>query len=349
MFVSLPRRLESLLIAAFAGGVLALACGGGNEGAQSTPSSGRDGGTSTERRDAVPPGIELDTSLETTYYSVDGKTTESIFSHIENNGPTDGEGKRGSGLTSVVWGYEWQGGPETATCPACNSECSIRNMTVKAEMVVTLPKHVDELSLPPDIRANWEAYAESVAVHEQTHVDIYENGAGAIRARMLAIGAMSDCDELELQIKRIWDEEQANINQQQALFHQQEADRLAQQRTPIAAQIDANRATIDSLRNQISMLDAEIAGLRRDIDELILEINAIDQEIKAINDSNEPPADKQAKLVILVQQRNALQTRHNEAVDEHNGVLAQREPLANQRNALIDETNELVDVFNWTR
>lgn len=349
MFVSLPRRPYLLLIAAFTVGLLTLACGGGNEGAQSTPASGSDSERSTERRDASPPGIELDTSLETTYYDVAGKTTESIFSHIENNGPTDGEGKRGSGLTSVVWGYEWQGGPEVATCPACDSECSIRSMTVKAEMVVTLPKHVDEGSLPPDIRANWEAYAESVAVHEQTHVDIYENGAGKIRERMRAIGAMSDCDELESEIKRIWDEEQASINQQQALFHQQEADRLEQQRTPIAAQIDANRAAIDSLQGQIRMLDTEIAGLRGDIDELILEINGIDQEIKAINDSDESPADKQAKLVILVQQRNALQARHNEAVDKHNGVLAQREPLVNKRNALIDETNELVDVFNWTR
>jgi predicted secreted Zn-dependent protease len=351
VFVSLPKRLELLLIAAFAGGVLTLACGGGNEGAESTPSSGSASGTSTERRDAAPPqtGIELDTSLETTYYDVEGKTTESIFSYIESNGPTDGEGKRGSGLTSVVWGYEWQGGPETAPCPACDRECSIRSMTVKAEMVVTLPKHVDENSLPADIRDNWDAYAESVAVHEQTHVDIYENGAGAIRERMLAIGAMSNCDELESEIKRIWNEEQADISQQQAWFHQQEADRLEQQRAPIAAQIDANRAAIDSLQDQIEMLNDEIEGLRGDIDELILEINDIDQKIKAINDSDEEPADKQAKLVVLIQQRNALQARHNETVDEHNGTLAQREPLVSRRNQLIDETNELVDVFNWTR
>lgn len=350
MSVSLPRRLELWLVAAFATAALTLACGGDDD-LDTGPRSGGDSETTTERQETVPleASIQLDTSLEETYYDVEGTTTESIFSNIEQNGPTDGVGKRGSGLTSVVWGYEWQGGPETAACPSCEGECSIRSMTIKAEMVVTLPKHVDEDSLAPDIRENWEAYAESVAVHEQTHVDIYEEGASTIREHMLAIGSMSDCDDLEAEIKRIWAEEQAEINRQQAEFHQQESDRLEQQRAPIAAHIDANRAEIGSLQGQISALDAEIADLRADIDELILEINDIDQEIKAINDSDEAAADKQAKLTILIQQRNALQARHNTTVDKHNAALLQREPLVSRRNQLIDETNELVDVFNWTR
>lgn len=339
MIVSLPRRFEFFLFAAFAVVALSLSCGGGD-----APSHGGDSSTSSQLSPAEPSDVDikLDPSLETTYYDVQGTTTEAIFSYIERNGPTDGEGKRGSGLTSVVWGYEWQGGPETG-------ECSIRSMTIKAEMVVTLPRHADPEALSPAIRSNWDEYAKSVAVHEQTHVDIYNAGAEAIRQRMLEIGPMASCDELEAEIKRVWAEQQTEINEQQAEFHEQEFDRLAQQRAPIGAKIDANRVEINSLQAQIRTLDGAITALRNEIDSLITDINAVDQQITQVNQSSESAQDKQAKLVILVQQRNALQSRHNSAVDEHNQALSDREPLVAQRDQLIDETNELVDEFNWTR
>ncbi len=332
------------LLAALTCGVLALTCGGGDKSAESTPSSGGDSAKASELSgtDSLTVSIELDTSLEPTYYDVEGITTESIFNHIERNGPTDADGKRGSGLTSVVWGYEWQGGSETGVC-------TIDSMTIKAEMVVTLPAHLDTELLPSSIRDDWDAYAESVAVHEQTHVDIYEDGAGTIRERMLAMGPLSDCDNLEAEIERVWSEAQAEINDQQAEFHQQEFERLALLRQPLAAQIDASRAEINSLQVQISGLDTEITDLRAELNSLLFEISDIDQEIKAVNDSNESQADKQAKLTVLIQQRNSLQARHNEAVDEHNDALAQRELLVSKRDQLIDETNALVDEFNWTR
>jgi predicted secreted Zn-dependent protease len=286
--------------------------------------------------------ILLDNSLDTTYYDVDGTTTEAIFSHIEQNGPTDGAGKRGSGLTTVIWGYEWQGGPEVG-------ECLIRSMTIQAEMVITLPRHVAADSLSPEIRGNWENYEASVATHEQTHVDIYEEGAEQIRQRMLAIGPQPSCDELEADIKQVWSEEQASINIQQDSFHQQEFDRLAQRRAPLEAQINANRELMSDLQRQIETLDGVVTAIRNEIDSLLWEINGVDQAILDVNQSNASSQDKQAKLAVLVQQRNALQERHNNAVDEHNEALAQREPLVAQRSQLLDATNALIDEFNWTR
>lgn len=341
--VSRPKRFEIWLLVIVAAAALTFACGGGSE--TPTSSSGVDTETDSQLspgNDQPVGGIELDTSLETDYYQVEGTTTESIFNNIEQNGPTDGDGKRGSGLTSVVWGYEWQGGPE-------GGECAIRSMTIKADMVVTLPQHVNVDSLPAEIADDWNAYTESVAQHEQTHVDIYEEGAKTIRERMLAIGLMSNCDELEAEIKLIWAEEQARINNQQAEFHQQEFDRLAQRRAPISAQIDANRVEIKALEDQIGPLDTLIKDLRTTIDELSIEIDNVDQAITVVNDSEQSAADKKQKLDVLIQQRNALLERHNDAVDSHNAALAQYESLVSQRNALIVETNKLVDEFNWTR
>jgi predicted secreted Zn-dependent protease len=329
-----PTRL--LLVPALAAMLLAAACGGGSGPARTQ------GGSQTDSRLDGSDLIELKTSLETTYYDVDGLTTEAIFGYIEKNGPTDGEGKRGSGLTSVVWGYEWQGGPQ-------EGDCAISSMTIKAEMVVTLPRHVRADQLAAHIRANWDSYARGVEVHEQTHVDIYEDGAEKLQRSMAKIGARQTCDQLETEIKRVWTAEQNEINARQARFHADEYQRLARQREPLSDQIDDNRAEIGSLQRQIDSLGRELRDLSAEIDGLVAEIEEIDEQVKQVNQSSQPPQDKQARLVILLQQRNALQIRHNDTVDEHNEALNRRNALVKQRDALISQTNELVELFNWTR
>jgi predicted secreted Zn-dependent protease len=337
--VPIPRRLAPFISALFAAVfVLAVACGG--DGA--TPPAPTQGGTQTSTQLDGAQRIELFTTLETLYYDVEGLTTEAIFNYIERHGPTDGEGKRGSGLTSVVWGYEWQGGP-------ASSRCSIRSMTIRADMQVTLPRHANEAALSPSIRRNWQNYAESVAVHEQTHVDIYEEGASELKARMEAIGPQDSCDKLEAEIKRTWSEQQNRINARQAAFHNDEFDRLARQRAPLAAKIDLNRSEINALQREIDGLQRTIGGLARDIERIAAEIAAVDSQIRAVNESSLSPQDKQAQLLVLVQQRNALQGRHNEAVDEHNSAIDDWQDGVARRDALINETNQLVELFNWTR
>ena len=338
MIVSLSRRIRLVSVLALVALALTAACGGGDDKTGKTQ-----GGSRTDSQLDASEQIQLQTSLDTTYYSVEGLTTEAVFAYIERNGPTDGEGKRGSGLTSVVWGYEWQGGPESG-------ECTIGSMTIKADMVVTLPRHTNAAALPPDVRQNWESYAQSVATHEQTHVDIYKDGAQEIKRFMGEIGAQPSCDKLESEIKRVWSEQQNKINARQASFHSAEFARLAAQREPISKKIDANRNDVSSLQRQIDAQGRKLRDLNDEIDELAREIAAIDDQVKQINASTTlSPQDKQAQLVVLLQQRNALQGRHNEAVDEHNQALDDRDKLVAQRDALIKETNELVDLFNWTR
>ena len=306
------------------------------------PASSGQSDTQTESQLDGSELIELRTTLETTYYEVDGLNTEAIFNYIERYGPTDGEGKRGSGLTSVVWGYEWQGGPD-------NGDCAITSMTIKAEMVVTLPQHIRPDQLAQGTRANWDNYAGSVEMHEQTHVQIYEDGAEELKGSMAKIGSQKTCDQLESEIKRVWTEGQNRINGRQAAFHSEEYARLARQREPLSARIDSNRAEIATLQRQVDSLGRTLRDLSSQIEGLSVEIKAIDDQVKKINESQQSPQDKQAQLVVLLQQRNALQGRHNQAVDLHNNALADRNELVKTRDDLISETNRLVDQFNWTR
>jgi len=286
--------------------------------------------------------VVVETSVSTTYYDVQGTTTEAIFSFIERNGPTDGQGKRGSGLTSVTWGYEWQG-------MRSGDSCAIRSMTIRADILVTLPRHADQASLPPTIRSHWQEYAQDVAAHEQRHVDIYREGALKLKTLMESIPALDSCATLETEIGRVWSEQQEAINRQQSAFHDEEALRLEAERQPLAARIEQNRASLASLQSRIAALDQRLRALRAEIDDLDKQIDDVDAQIEKVEASNQPPADKQAQLVVLIQHRNALVTRHNAAVDDHNAALAERNQLASQHAAILAETNQLVEDYNWAR
>jgi predicted secreted Zn-dependent protease len=288
--------------------------------------------------------VQLQTNLSTTSYRVQGSTTEAIFSYIERNGPTDGIGKRGSGITSVVWGYEWTGEEKTGSC-------RIKAMTVKAEMTVTLPEHADEASLGPGILTNWRSYTAGVAQHEQRHVDIYLEGAEVIKERMEAIGSLPSCRELEQTIDRIWKEEQERINELQELFHVEEDLRLEASRGPLEAKINANRDELASIQRRINQLDTRLTEVRAEIAGLDTQVENVDAQIRQINEQfpGALPAGVRQRMEELVQQRNDLTSRYNQRVDEHNSALAQRGELARTHASLVEITNELVEEFNWAR
>jgi predicted secreted Zn-dependent protease len=329
--VSYPRRILPISWFLPTALVILTACGRGGAAPEATPTV-----------DISQQRVHMESTVATVYYQVHGTTTESIFSYIEQHGPTDGEGQRGSGLTSVIWGYEWQGGE-------AGKDCAIRSMTIRADMTVTLPRHAAVEALAESPRRHWTRYAEGVAVHEQTHVDIYEDGARSVQRQMQELAAQPTCDELERQIGLVWAQEQARINQEQAQFHVDEASRLERERQPLAALIDQKRTELSSLERQIGTLDQNVQTHRANIDALAKRIADYEAEITRVEQSNLPPAEKQARLLTLVQQRNADITRHNAVVEEHNTALRRRGELAAAHGTLLVQTNELVETYNWAR
>jgi predicted secreted Zn-dependent protease len=49
--------------------------------------------------------------------------------------------------------------------------------------------------LPADLRGRWERFVARVAAHEQRHVDIYLEGAKAVKARLEATRTAVSCAE----------------------------------------------------------------------------------------------------------------------------------------------------------
>ncbi len=143
VIVSALRRGSLVLLGCLAFALFLTACKGSDA---ATPTL-----TPTTGPQSIDAGdVQLQTSLKTNYYLVEGTTTEAIFASIESSGPKDAQGTRGSGITSVVWGYKWSGNEQT------DGSCSIATMTIQADMTVTLPQHADESSLSDSIRQHWE-------------------------------------------------------------------------------------------------------------------------------------------------------------------------------------------------
>ncbi len=338
VIVSALKRGSLVLLGCLALTLFLTACNG-SDAATSTP-------TPTAGVQSIDVGdVQLQTSLKTTYYSVNGTTTEAIFTSIESSGPKDAQGTRGSGLTSVVWGYKWSGNEQA------DGSCSIGTMTIQADMTVTLPRHADESSLSDSIRQHWDTYAAGVAAHEQHHVDIYLQGADDIKQKMQSLGLMSDCDSLDRQIKTVWSNEQARIDGLQQAFHAEENARLAAEREPIQNQINADRSNLGDLQQQIDALDTQTTLLANQISDLRAEEDSLDSQINQILVAfpGTKPDTVQARLQSLIQQSNDLLSQDNAKVDQHNNALTQRASLAAQHDALVQTTNDLVESYNWTR
>jgi predicted secreted Zn-dependent protease len=316
------------------------ACSSGGRGGEDTPP-----GTVTGSGVAVESeGIKLETSQVTAYYDVQGLTTEDIFRYIERNGPTLEDGTRGSGITSVVWAYDWTG-------TESDGGCQIDSMVIRADIAVLLPRHASEMVLEPGLRENWKDYEAGVAVHEQRHVDIYLDGADDIKVVMSEIGRQRDCQVLTSRVETVWSDEQARINDLQQQFHEDEDLRLAARRKPLEAQIQANRAKLSSMQSDISALERKISGLKAELTSLDVQLDNVEAQIEQITNQfpGVLPEAVRTRLEALVIERNELLGSYNTRVDVHNMSLGQRTNLIGQYDPLLAETNGLVEDFNWSR
>jgi len=320
------------------------ACGGGNDNDNAGGSTGPSITASGSGVEIQSEGIKLESGLATSYYDVQGLTTEDIFRYIEQNGPTLEDGTRGSGITSVVWAYDWTGSQD-------GGGCRIDSMTIRADISVLLPRHANEANLPPNLRQNWQEYEDGVAIHEQRHVDIYLEGADGIKTVMSEIGRQKDCKVLEGKVETVWSDEQRRINGLQQNFHHDEDLRLAAKRQPLEAQIQANRTKLTTMQGQISSLERQISSLKNELVSLDAQLDSVEAQIDQISDQfpGVLPETVRSRLEALVIERNELLGSYNTRVDVHNKALSDRAALIASYDPLLAATNALVEDYNWSR
>ena len=247
----------------------------------------------------APQPAAVETSASTTYYPVRGTTTVAIFAAIDSSGLVEKTGRRGVGLTSAEWKLT-SGDVDTRVVP-----CVFPSLTVTLHLLVTLPRHEAPEALPADIRGRWESFVARVAAHEQRHVDIYQEGARAMKTRLEATRTSVSCADLEKAIDAAWQAQQAEIERLQAEFHAADETTARSERESLQARLDDARARLEPVEAEIRRLDTELADLRRQVD---------------------------AGRADLVAQRDTLAARRGALAEEYNRLVA-------DANGLIDDLN----------
>ena len=225
--------------------------------------------------------VRLVQSLDMVYYPVTGTSTRDMFDSVEANGPdfgTEIQGRITSGLTETSYSYgaKFIDGGES---------CGLQEVEVLLGLVVTLPQHSDLDSLSILQRGRWHEFAEGVRVHEQTHVDIYVEGARAFEERVKGLSLESrSCDALESSLTSAWEAEEELTDQKQEAFHQFEAQISLELRGPIQQQIDENRLLLADLKEGVASDSSEIETLKGQIDGLDGAMKPFDDQLSAIRD-----------------------------------------------------------------
>jgi predicted secreted Zn-dependent protease len=222
----------------------------------------------------------VETSVSTTYYAVRGTTTAAIFAAIDANGLVETSGQRAVGVTSADWKLT-SGDVDVRAVP-----CVFPSLTVTLHLVVTLPRHEAPEGLPADLRGRWERFSARVAAHEQHHVDIYLEGAKAMKARLEATRMAVSCADVEKTIDTAWRAQQADIERAQAEFHAVDETTARSEREALQARLDGTRARLEPVDAEIRRLDTELGDLRRQVDagraDLVAQHNALGGQRRAL-------------------------------------------------------------------
>ena len=244
-------------------------------------------------------GAAVETSVSTTYYQVRGTTTSAIFAAIDANGLAEKSGQRAVGVTAAEWKLT-SGDVDARIVP-----CVFPSLTVRLHLVVTLPRHEAPEVLSADLRDHWERFVGRVAAHEQRHVDIYLEGANAMKTRLEATRTSVSCADLEKAIDAAWQAQQADIERAQAEFHAADETTARSERTSLQTRLDDARVRLEPVEAEIRRLDTELVDLARQVG---------------------------AGRADLVAQRNTLAGRRGALADEYNRLVA-------DANSLVDALN----------
>jgi predicted secreted Zn-dependent protease len=222
----------------------------------------------------------VETDVSTRYYPVRGTTTQAIFAAIDANGLVERSGQRALGLTSTEWKLS-SGDVDVRAVP-----CVFPSLTVTLHVVIMLPRHETPDDLPADLRDRWDRFVARVAAHEQRHVDIYLEGAKAMKTRLEATRTAVSCADLEKGIDAAWRAQQADIERAQSEFHAEDETRTRSEREALQARLDSARARLQPVDADVRRLDVELADLRRQVEagraELVAQHNALAERRSAL-------------------------------------------------------------------
>ena len=301
----------------------------------------------TSTSDALQASVRLTQSLDTVYYPVTGTTTRDIFDSVNANGPdlgTELPGHFTSGLTKSSASYR-------SEFIDYGGSCELEAVEIELGFVVTLPGHSDPSRLSTLQLGRWQEFDEAVRVHEQTHVDIYIEGAVAFEKRVKGLRQeFSDCDALGSALASAWEAEKALTDRKQEVFHQSEKQISLELRGPVQQNIDANKLALADLKEDITSDSSEIQRLNVLIDDLDAAMKPYDDQMAAIRVEYPRlvlPAETFDEYERLLTGWDRLNDQRSEVIAELNALADSHNRAVKEFNRLTEETNKLIDEMAW--
>lgn len=283
--------------------------------------------TATARVEPTPDvRVDVEVTEETEHYVISGSTTDEIFEALNGSNLVDDSGVPAIGLTDARWSYEY-------TARETRLSCSMESLTIRLDIVVTLPALVDESLLAPGLRVRWEAFSDAVLAHESEHVRLEREGVEELRAILEDLASEPNgCAALEATVDRLITEHRAAVTARHQQFHADEEARLEAARAPLQQRLDDSLAAIEARNAQAEGLKPRINAIAAEVDAKRAQLNAL---VAPYPDGVPEPQYSQA--VALQNEVQALVGTYNSLIGEYNSLVAEVDALVTQRNALLEE------------
>lgn len=282
---------------------------------------------------AKAPLVRVETDVREQYYDVYGTNADEIFASIQRQGLGDKAGLAASGLTESELSF----GLSTATT---SSSCRLAELNLRANVIVTLPKHAQPRHLDEETRRQWDAYEALIEFHEYRHVEIEFQGVQELQERFeqetieASGSAAQTCNQF---VERAIEEQAQVTRRRHEAFHAEESRAVRDAQAALLREIEAADAELQRQRRELDRLDAQIAVLNEDRARYAAALD----ELAARYGNTLPPADyaRAQELAAEVDVRT----------DEMNRVVGARNALVTTYNGQIEERAALAVRLSWTR
>jgi predicted secreted Zn-dependent protease len=263
---------------------------------------------------------------DTESYAISGTTTDEIFEALNGSKLVDESGVPAIGLTDARWSYEY-------TARETSERCAMESLTLRLDIVVTLPSLTNEASLDPQLRARWKAFEDAVREHEMTHVELERAGVEELRNLLDGLAPEpAGCSALEATIEAMITQHREVVTQRHQQFHLDEEARLEEARAPLQARIDAALASIQSRNAEADALKPRISAVAAQVDAKRAELSALVAPYP-----HGVPEPQYSEALELQREVQGLVSTYNALIAEYNSIVAEVDGLILQRNALLEE------------
>ncbi|WP_394689104.1 DUF922 domain-containing Zn-dependent protease [Hoeflea sp.] len=142
-------------------------------------------------------GTEPLISKSYSYYSVSGQTSTELERELWRSGPELAEtGTRHPGATRIKIS-------RTISFEETPGRCRVKDVTVKLETNLTLPRWTDQAKADRKAKLVWLTLSSDIKRHEERHAEIARQWSRKLEKTLKALRPMPDCQRMQAEVEAV--------------------------------------------------------------------------------------------------------------------------------------------------